>query len=161
MAMAGNTRQWSLKALLLVPLLLSPLFLSANLIRRQYFTYGSDFTTLLNTFACAAAYAGIFTWRAMPRQRPCEGGPRHLIVRGAVVGAGFGLVFMGLAVGPPLASDAVGRISDQRVVLMLLLKRFGMFVVLFGTFLGAFGGTAACMILECVSRREARAHRVD
>lgn len=146
----GNRRQWSLKSLFVAPLFLSPLFLSANLVRRGH----DDATTGFNMLACAAIYAGIFAARAGLRRQRNAKPSQFSVLCGAAVGARFGLIFMGLAVGPALVAEAIERANNGQPVLILLWA-FGMFVLLFGMFLGAFGGSAAGVVLECIARRSA------
>jgi hypothetical protein len=147
----GRPPRFGLRSLFLLPLLVSPLFRSSVFVRSEL-EQSHSFASLFNMFACAALYAAIFTagWRRGIYGRG-KAGPRH-VLPAARVGACFGVLFMAQVFVPWQITWVAARaqrfdsifdylFSDCRSVLVMLASTGGMFVGLFGIFLGAFGGS--------------------
>ncbi|HWB14273.1 MAG TPA: hypothetical protein VG826_33910 [Pirellulales bacterium] len=161
--------RFGLPSLLILPLWVSPLFLSTVFVREQLARNSPSAALFFNMLACTAAYAAFFTARSrcrLDQRDPCErsqAGRRH-VLPAAWRGALFGLLFMVQIVVPLLTSLVTVEAQrhdvsladfvyiEHRWVLEAAAGMLGMLGLL-GLFLGAFGGSLVGLVFD---RRFAR-----
>ena len=157
--------RFGLRSLLLLPLLVSPLFVSAVLVRRELQPGPEpESTPVFNLLACTVVYAAIFT----ARSRHCaydngKQGPRH-VLPAARIGAWYGALFVAQFTVPWLVAMLIAwaRRWEVSVFDLLSMNVVGVtemvaaaagMIGLFGVFLGAFGGSIVGLLFEWWHRR--------
>ncbi|HQU45357.1 MAG TPA: hypothetical protein PK867_21250 [Pirellulales bacterium] len=151
--------RFGLPSLLLLPLFVSPMFLSAVFVRAELEHGKQSASAFFNLLACTVIYAAIFTARSRHRVYRSGGpGPRHALPA-AWTGAWNGVLFMAQVVVPWFIAMIIAQ--AQRFDLSLFdYVRMSFATVLtmvglFGVFLGAFGGSAVGLWFEWRYRRGA------
>jgi hypothetical protein len=151
--------RFGLPSLLILPLWISPLFLSTVFVREQFEQNKPSAALFFNMLACTAAYAAFFTARS--RRHVYERGQagRGHVLPAAWRGALFGLLFMAQIVVPlGVASEVataqrneIPLVDFLRIDLWGVLELAGMMLsvsVPLGLFLGAFGGSLVGLVFD-------------
>jgi hypothetical protein len=145
--------RFGLPSLLILPLWVSPLFLSTVFIRQQ-FAQEPGMALFFNMLGCTAVYAAFFTARSRRRVYEQVGPtPRH-VLPAACAGALFGVLFMVQIVVPWQTALVIHRARSDGHSLPDFLHRIielapmAGLLGLFGLFLGAFGGSLVGMVFD-------------
>ena len=158
-----GTVRFGLITLLLLPLLISPLFASVVFVRQEL-SFSSRMGPFFNILACTALYAAIFTARS--RRGAYENGMQgaHHVLPAARTGSCYGALFMGQIFVPLLMARVVAHARRQELSVLDFLQMswawvleltamVGGMLMLFGVFLGAFGGSIVGLLFEWRHRR--------